>query len=450
VATFFLKTEVDVDARTPHSREAESALTRRQFVAAAGVAGIASLASTSKHARDAASLPPDLENNVYTRLLGVRPHLPAHEHISRLGGGRMGPEVLSAMAEANDFFVDMHELNIAAGKRAAELLGAEAAIITAGGFSGLILAAAACLTGDDEKKREALPQVTWPRCECLIQTAHRFSYDRAYRAAGMTIVEASAREEFMSKLTDRTAMIAGITIAERQSVFAPPFIASHAPPPDAHVMHAEEMIAIGKKAGVPVLIDMASDAPPWNNLQRLIDAGADLLPLSGGKVMGGPQSSGVLLGRKDLIEAARLNATPFENIGRGMKVGKEEVIGLIVAIERYVKLDRKALTDDWERKARRIVDRLQGIPGLTAEVALNTAGFSDAALVWDESRIHLNKDTLRKQLKDGHPRVELEVMITQDKGTSIWRAIARTRVMREGEELMVAGRLREVFLAAQA
>jgi seryl-tRNA(Sec) selenium transferase len=435
-----------VNAHSPDT-DPRAALTRRQFVAGASAASLASFAPVGS----TGALPPraaSLEDNVYTRLLGVRPHLPAHEHISRLGGGRMSPEVVAAMAEANDFFVDMHELNVAAGKRVAELLGAEAALVTAGGFSGLVLGAAACLTGDDPKKIEALPEVTWPRRECLVQGAHRFSYDRAYRAAGMTVVYADSRAQFLSKLSERTAMIAGITIAERQSVFAPPFIASHAPAPDPQVMHAEDLIAIGKKAGVPVLIDMASDSPPWENLQRLLDAGADLLPLSGGKVMGGPQSSGVLLGRKDLVEAARLNATPFENIGRGMKVGKEEVIGLIVAIDRYVQLDRKALTDEWARKAARIAARLQGIPGLTAEVALNTAGFSDAALTWDETRIHLNRDSLRKELKDGNPRVELEVMITQDKGTSIWRAIARTRVMRDGEEDLVAARLREVFQSA--
>ena len=430
--------------------------TRREFLAtAAGApAGLAAFAAFStieaRPAVAAPAAPPSLDDNVYTRLLGVRPHLGAHEHISRLGGGRMPPEVLQAMTEANEYFVDMHELNAAAGRRAAELLGAEAALVTAGGFSGLILGAAACLTGTDPEKIEALPHPTWPRRECLIQTAQKFSYDRAYRAAGATIVYADSRDGMRARLGERTALLAGLSISERQGVFAPPFEAHRAPPPDPGLVQPEDLIALGKPAGVPVLIDMASDLPPWGNLRRFLDAGADLVVLSGGKSIGGPQSSGLLLGRRDLIEAARLNATPFDNIGRGMKVGKEEVVGLIVALERYVKQDHAAEMERWNARARRAGDQLQGIPGLTAAYAVNTAGYGDADLTWDESVIPLNRETLRHQLTSGSPRVELEVIISQDAGTTVWHATARTRVLRDGEESLVARRLREVFQGAGA
>jgi L-seryl-tRNA(Ser) seleniumtransferase len=360
----------------------------------------------------------------------------------------MPPEVVQAMAEANEFMVDMHELNDAAGKRAAALLGAEAAIVTAGGFSGLILGAAACLTGTDPKKIEALPHPTWPRRECLIQNAQKFSYDRAYRAAGATIVYAETWGDMVQHAGEQTAMIAGLSIAERQGVFAPPFNADRAPPVSPHLVKPEQLIALGKKAKVPVLIDMASDLPPWNNLQRFLSAGADLVVLSGGKSIGGPQSSGLLLGRKDLIEAARLNSTPYDNIGRGMKVGKEEVIGLIAALERYVKQDHAAEMERWNARARRIAEGLQGIPGLKAVYALNTAGFGDADLTWDEVVIPLNRDTLHQQLVSGTPKVELEVIVTKDRDAAIWHATARTRVLRDGEELQVAARLREVFQAA--
>ena len=244
-------------------------------------------------------------------------------------------------------------------------------------------------------------------------------------------------------------MIAGITIAERQGVFAPPFNAKRGPPPKPNVIKSEQLIALGKKHGVPVLIDMASDLPPWDNIQRLFKAGADLVVLSGGKCIGGPYSSGLLLGRPDLIAAARANATPNDNIGRGMKVGKEEIIGLIAALERFVKQDHMAEMERWNDRARRIVAALQGIPGLTVEYALNTAGFGDADLTWDESVIPLNRDSLHQELKSGKPRVELEVIVTNDKGTSIWHATARTRVLRDGEEMQVRDRLREVFQSAK-
>jgi L-seryl-tRNA(Ser) seleniumtransferase len=361
----------------------------------------------------------------------------------------MAPQVLEAMAEANNYFVDMYELNIAAGQKAAELLGAEAALITCGGFSGLILGMAACLTGKDPKKIEALPAPTWPRSECLIQTAQKFDYDRAYRSAGATIVYADKRSDLLASLSkERTAMIALLSIAERQRIFAPPFEAKRAPPPDPDLVPHEELIAIGKKAGVPVLVDMASDLPPWDNLRRFLDAGADLVVLSGGKCIGGPQASGILLGRKELIEAAHMNASPNDNIGRGMKVGKEEVIGLIVALERWVKSDHRAEEARWDARARRIVAELQGVPGLTAVFAPNTAGYADADLTWDETVIPLNKDKLRQQLAAGAPRVQVEVIITEDKGTTTWHATARTRVLRDGEEVLVARRLKEVFVAA--
>lgn len=433
-----------------------SKVTRREFIGAAAttsasLAALGVVPDVEAHQTPAQSRPApgSLEDNVYTRLLGVRPHLGAHEHISRLGGGRMPPEVVQAMAEANEYMVDIHELQDAAGKRAATLLGAEAAMVTAGGFSGLILGAAACLTGTDQTRIEALPHPTWLRRECLIQTAQKFSYDRAYRAAGATIVYADTMADLVTRAGEQTAMIAGLSIAERQGVFAPPFNADRAPPPKPELVKPEQLIELGKKAGVPVLIDMASDLPPWNNLERFLKAGADLVVLSGGKSIGGPQSSGLLLGRPDLIDAARLNATPYDNIGRGMKVGKEEVIGLIAALERYVKQDHLAAMERWNARARRIADGLQGIPGLTARYALNTAGFGDADLTWDEGVIPLNRDTLQQQLRKGTPRVELEVIMTNDRGTPMWHATARTRVLRDGEELLVAKRLREVFSGAK-
>ena len=422
-----------------------SALKRREFLEISAVACVTgSFGSgyqkkheqpfqTEKIATDPEILDAALRDNIYTRLLGVRPHIGAHEHVSRFGGSRMSQEVMQAMVEANDFFVDMHELTKAAGKHIADVMGAEDAIVTSGGFSAMLLGAAACLTGTDPEKIQALPHVTWPKRECLIQTGHRFGYDRAYRAAGMTIAEAKTKEEFRQKIGERTAMIAALAVVEKQSIFDTPFPLKRSELPPAEVMRPQELIDIGRSSGVPVLVDFASDLPPASNLTRFLKMGADLVVVSGGKGLGGPQSTGILAGRKDLIEAARINNSPNDNIGRGMKVGKEEIIGLIIALDRYVKLDHVAVIAGWNAKAKWLADQLQGIPGLTAEYAMNTMGYADVDLVWDEKIIPLTEEEVRKRLKQGNPSIVYD-------GTTV-----RTRQLREGEEIVVARRLREFF-----
>jgi len=196
-----------------------------------------------------------------------------------------------------------------------------------------------------------------------------------------------------------------------------------------------QFIEIGKRAGVPVLVDMASDLPPVANLTRFIEAGADLVVVSGGKGIRGPQSTGILAGRRDLIEAATLNATPNGNIGRGMKVGKEEIVGLVVALERFVALDYAAVVEGWNAKARWIADELQGILGLQAEYAVNTVGYADVHLTWNETVIPLSPPEARERLKNGEPRLAYD-------GNTV-----RTRCLRDGEEVLVAERLREFFEA---
>ena len=424
-------------------------LSRRRFLGGSVAAGLAGLTGTACQAGSDTSIvafdaqgtaasgsiansEASLRDNIYTRLLGVRPHLGAHEHITTLGGSRMPAEVLSAMAEANDYFVDMHELTAAAGSRVAQLMGAEDALVTCGAFSAMILGAAACLTGTDPDKIRALPHPTWPQRECLIQTEHRFSYDRAYRAAGMRIVEASTREDVAAKINENTAMIAVLVAVEKQKEFGPPLPRKRATDHGDHVIMPEEFIEIGKRAGVPVLVDMASDLPRVS-LSRFISAGADLVTISGGKGIRGPQSTGILAGRSDLIEAARLHASPNGNLGRGMKVGKEEIIGLVVALERFVALDHQALVEGWNAKARWIADEIQDIDGLNAEYALNTVGYADVELAWDEEVFPVTADEVRQRLRDGEPRLAYD-------GVTV-----RTRCLRDGEEVLVAKRLRQLF-----
>lgn len=409
---------------------------RRQFLGTTLALG-ASTSASALGAMSAQETPDevayDLQNNIYTRLLGVRPHLGAHEHISRLSGSRMTEETMDAMAEANRFFVDINELNDAAGKRVAELLGAEAAMITAGGFSSMMLGAAGCLTGTDPEKCEALPHPSWPKRECLVQTRHRFGYDRAYRAAGMTIVEAETESELVAKISERTAMIAALAAVEEQRVYGPPKPKKRALPPEDYVLMPEQLVAIGKRAGVPVLVDMASDLPPASNLTRWVREGADLFVISGGKGLRGPQSTGILAGRRDLIEAARLNAAPNDNIGRGMKVGKEEIIALVVALEAYVRHDHDQDLVTWRERATWLANQLQGIPGVSAEVAVNTKGYADVDLSWDEATIPLSHAQLRERLMAGNPRMTYD-------GTTV-----RVRQLSDAETALVARTLRALF-----
>ena len=400
-------------------------MNRRQFVGSSALASLLGLLGIGRSTGASSMRRRASEESIYTRLLGVRPHLAGHGHTTVYGGSRMPPEVLRAMAEANEEFVDMHELFDAAGRRLAEVTGAEAGLVTSGSFASLTLGAAACLAGMDEERIEALPLVTWPKRECLMQRAHRFSYDRAYRAAGMTIVDVESREELASSIGENTAMLSGLASWERK----------HDRSPD--VMLPEEIVALGKKTGVPVFIDAASELPPAENLTRYVEMGADLVALSGGKGIRGPQGTGILVGRKDLIEAARLNAFPHSNLGRGMKVGKEAVIGLIAALNRFVALDHDAYQQVWTRTAVYLSESLQDVPGLKAEYVsapLTPLGYDSVRLTWDRERIPMTVEEARQRLRDGEPRIifDGELFITRN--------------LEDGEEILVARRLRELFL----
>lgn len=397
---------------------------RRELFEGGLIASLLTVLGIGGNARAGGLKRPGTHESIYTRLLGIRPHLPGHGHTTIYGGSRMPPEVMRAMAEANEEFVDMHELIGAAGRRAAEVTGAEAGLVTSGSFASLIIGAAACLSGTDPERIEALPHPTWPKRECLMQRAHRFSYDRAYRAAGMTIIEAESKEDFRKAITENTAMLSGLASWERKPDYT------------SDIMLPEEIVAIGKEAGVPVLIDAASELPPADNLTRYVEMGADLVVISGGKGIRGPQGTGIMLGRADLIEAARLNAFPYSNIGRGMKVGKEEVIGLIVALNRFVELDHDAYQEDWTRNAKYVAAQLQGIPGLVAEYVprLQTPlGYDSVRLTWDQSTIPVTPDEARQMLRDGEPRI----IYAGD--------LFITRNLENGEEVAVARRLREFF-----
>ncbi len=400
---------------------------RRKLIAALGGLGVAQAEPAANASRVYGG------DSIYARMFGIRPLLCARGHTTLYGGSLMPAEVMRAMAEANDYFVDLQELNQAAGRRIAALMEAESAMVTAGAFSAMVLGAAACLAGGDKEKIDALPHPSWRKRECLMQKAHREDYDRAYRTAGMVIRDFATREELANAIGPDTAMIAALASTEKAAM------------KDRGIMRLAEFVELGKKSGVPTLIDAAAEIPPPESLTRFTKMGFDLVAISGGKGLLGPQATGILAGRKDLIAAAALHHSPNTGVGRGMKVGKEEIVGLVAAMELYLSRDRHLVHETWNSKVRFLVRELQGIPGLRAEhrEAANghDHGFLEAVVSWDPSIIPVTGKKLTEMLKGGEPR-----MVYYPEYGDEHSGVLQTRSMKEGDEILASRRLRHVFL----
>jgi L-seryl-tRNA(Ser) seleniumtransferase len=279
---------------------------------------------------DTAIVPGSFRTDVYDRM-GVRTIINGRGATTAVGGTLMRPEVLAAMAEATKAFVVLDELNAKVGEKIAELTGAEAGYVTSGSAAGMALAAAACIAGTYPEQIRRLPDSEGMRNEIVIHRSHRINYDQMYRVGGAKLVEIGVPYEtepweLERAITDRTAAVA--------------YHDSRNTGPGA--LDFQTVVGIAHARGVPVIVDAASTLPPVDHLRRWIRWGADLVIYSGGKGIRGPQDSGLLAGRKDLIEAARLNGNPHAGIGRGMKVSKEAMVGLWVALELFMQTDHEA------------------------------------------------------------------------------------------------------------
>ena len=335
---------------------------------------------------------------VYRRF-GARPIINAAGTVTRLGGSRTRPEAIAAMAEATNYMVDMLELNSRAGDVIARVTGAEAGFVCNGAASGLLLQAAAVIAGTNPAIAQQLPHPEGVPNEIIIQTLHRFPYDQAYRAAGAKLVTIGtgrrcAPWELEVAINERTAAVAYL--------FSP-FIARTglSLPQVAEIAHAR---------GVPVIVDGASMVPPKSNLRRYIEMGADLVTISGGKGIRGPQGSGLLFGRKDLVDGAAFNASPNQFLGRGMKVSKEEIIGFLTALELFVEEDEEKKMSDLRKKARHIVDALIEIPGLEVSVEQDGNDYlvPTAVLKFGPGWNGPTKDDFMAALEEGDPPVFLQ------------------------------------------
>ncbi len=359
----------------------------------------------------------------YLRELGVRPFINAAGTYTAMTASLMPPEVVEAMAYASKHYVMLDELHDKVGERIASLVRCESAMVTSGAASALTLGTAAVLTGTDRQKIVELPDLTSMKNEVIIQKSHRFGYDHAVRNCGVRLVEVETREELERAVNAKTAMML--------------FYNNNNP---VGQIRDEEFVRLGRQHGIPTFNDAAADVPPVENLWNYTQMGFDLVTFSGGKGMRGPQSAGLLLGRKDLIAAARLNAPPNGNtVGRGMKVNKEEMIGMLVALEMYLRKDHARERAEFDKRAEVIRSSAVAVPGVSAEVFVPEVAnhVPHIRISWDAVAKGMTADDVVSALRDGDPsigtRADRDAVVV-----GVW-------MMRSGEEKVVARRLRELL-----
>jgi len=358
--------------------------------------------------------------------IGIKPFINAAAAYSVLGGRNMWPAVIEAMDYARARNVKMGELHEKVGKRIASLIGCEAAMVSAGACSAMTLGTAAVLTGKNEDFIRRIPDLSGMKDEVIVQTSHRFVYDHAVRNCGVRLVEVETVEELESAINERTAMLF--------------FCHSY---DDRGRIKAEDFAALGKKHNIPSLVDGSNVLPPVDVLSGLLDMGFDLAAFSGGKGLRGPYSSGLLLGRKDLIEAARLNNSPnSDTIGRGMKVSKEEVLGVMVAVEFSISFDYSV---EYEREGRLvgiIADKISPIPGIRTEViqAESESGRPHLRVYWDKSVKDISVAEAKRLMADGDPAIEICALELADGEFEIG-----TSMLKEDEIDPLVRRIEEIF-----
>jgi L-seryl-tRNA(Ser) seleniumtransferase len=336
----------------------------------------------------------------------------------------------------------MFELQAAVGRRLAELSGAESGMVTSGSAGAMAAATAACIAGSDPAKIWQLPDTTGLKNE-VVMLGGRIAFDSAIRLAGGKLVLADSLEALAPAINGQTAMVYTTWRDDR----------------------LPKALATTKAAKVPLLLDDAAGIPPFDNLSRYAKLGIDLYCFSGGKGMRGPQCAGILLGRKDLIDAALKNYNPYEGaICRPMKAGKEEIIGMLTAIEIWQKIDMSALNREWNARVQRIAKLVETVPGVSTNIYVPEEGNSYPTLrvLWDEQKFGLTVAQCDQQLRAGEPRIE----VLTNSNPSLVPAVVEgdnpkhepppnrleivSMTLQDGEDLIVGRRLREIFKAARS
>ena len=369
---------------------------------------------------------------VYKKL-GVAPIINAQSWVTSLGGSIMRPEVLSAMDEAANAFVDIKKLNRAAGEVVALACGAEQGLVTAGCSAAQVLMVAACMTGQSESNVEQLPDTTGMKNEVVLFKGQRNRYDKAFVTAGAKLVlygseHEGTTDELEAAINENTACVAFVIM---------PF--------SSHGVGLEETIRVAHERGVPVIVDAAAELPPRANLSKFHKMGADMVAFSGGKGIGGPQSSGLLSGKADLVEAAVMNSLNLDSavagIGRPMKVSKENIVGLVTAIQLFTDSDEAAEWEGWQMKAQYVAERLQGIDGVHVKIEDDPAERQgpQPVLYFEDEFEGPTVAEIKEQLENGDPaifvgggsdRAEINIVMVN---------------VQDGEEIVIADRMNEIL-----
>jgi uncharacterized pyridoxal phosphate-dependent enzyme len=412
-----------------------------KYVAAAPL--LSQIAVTDLYAKAVSAVGRDLRQNCYTRL-GVKTVINCRGTWTYLSGSLEFPEVREAMVEAGQYFVNVLDLQRGIGRRLAELTGAESGMITSGAAGAMAVATAGCMAGADDKLVWQLPDTTGLKNE-VVMSGGRSAFDSAIRLTGAKLVLAYSPEEISNAINQNTTMIYTTHLGDE----------------------LQKELALAKEHKVPLLLDDAAGIPPADNAKLYARMGIDLYTFSGGKGLRGPQCSGVLLGRKDLIEAALMNSSPREGaVCRPMKVGKEEMIGCLTALETWLKLDEKKLYREWNDRVDNIRKLVETVPSVKTEIYIPDDGnrYPTLKISWDQQAWGFSIADCVQALRDGDPVIEVlgadnpSLVKTVREGrpnpTSKERPEAKhielvSMTIQPGEEMIVGQRLRSILGTAQ-
>ncbi len=363
--------------------------------------------------------------------LGIRTFINAAGTLTYMTGSLMHDEVLETISGTAREFCMLDEVQDKVGEKIAKIVHSEAAVVTSGAFSGMTLGLAGILTGMDQNKVEQLPHLEYSmmKSEVICQKGHDIVYNHALTNTGCKMVLVETAEDVDKAVNERTALMHFLHINADQG----------------KIQH-EEWIALGKKHNIPTSIDIAADVPPVSNLWRFNDMGFDFVVISGGKAIRGPQSAGILMGKKDIIAAARLHMPPRGgNIGRGMKINKEEILGMYVALEKYVNYDHDKEWATWEAGIDHIEKNIKGIPGITTEVHVPPLGNHTPTLriTWDQEKVKISNKEFREALRNNEPSIEVGGGTENSVNVTVF-------MLKKDQEKIVASRLKEVFTKATA
>ena len=414
-----------------------SAAARRSFLKLLAATPLFATIATRSFAKTVATGVGKAMGNPYAKL-GVRPLINARGTYTYVGGSLELPEVRRAVEAASHQFVDMFELQHAAGRRLAEISGAEFGMVTSGAAAAMATAVAATIAGTDPQKIWQLPDTTGLKDQ-VVMLGGRNAFDSALRLAGGKLVLAPTLEDLKGAITPQTTLVYTTWRDER----------------------VQDALKITRAAGVPLLVDASSAVPPFENFTKFAKWGVDLYCISGGKGLGGPQCSGLLLGRKDLIEAAMANSAPWEGaVCRSMKVGKEEIMGILAAVEYWAKADLAALNREWQARVERVAKLAETVPGVTTsiETPVGSNSYPTLTVHWDEQAFGLTVAQCVEELAAGEPRIEALSTLGNRSLISVLRksnpdAVNKFQVvsmtLQPGEDLIVGRRIREVLNKAR-